>query len=191
MELAAQIKCYRRELDISQEELAERVYVSRQTISNWETEKTYPDIKSLILLSEVFSVTLDQLIKGDLKTMKEEITAQERAKFNRDSNIYSILFVAMVFLAVPLADWLSWWGIALWTVLAAVTMVYAFRVEKYKKKFDIQTYREIVAFTQGKSLDEIEKAREAGKRPYQKFLLLIASGLLGAAVALIYIKLSR
>ena len=50
MELSIQIKKYRTELHLSQEELAEKVYVTRQTISNWENEKSYPDIHSLLLL---------------------------------------------------------------------------------------------------------------------------------------------
>ena len=54
MELGNQIKKYRSELQISQEQLADRIYVSRQTISNWENEKSYPDVNSLVLLSEVF-----------------------------------------------------------------------------------------------------------------------------------------
>ena len=62
MELNAQIKKYRTELNLSQEELAEKVYVTRQTISNWENGKSYPDIHSLLLLSSLFNVSLDQLI---------------------------------------------------------------------------------------------------------------------------------
>ena len=50
-------------------------------------------------------------------------------------------------------------------------------VEKKKKQFDIQTYREIIAFTEGTGLDEIAKAREEGKRPYQKILLAFGTGL--------------
>ena len=56
MELGNQIKKYRSELQISQEQLADRIYVSRQTISNWENEKSYPDVNSLILLSEVSTI---------------------------------------------------------------------------------------------------------------------------------------
>ena len=52
MELSIQIKKYRTELHLSQEELAEKVYVTRQTISNWENEKSYPDIHSLLLASK-------------------------------------------------------------------------------------------------------------------------------------------
>lgn len=47
MELGNQIKKYRSELQISQEQLADRIYVSRQTISNWENERSYPDVNSL------------------------------------------------------------------------------------------------------------------------------------------------
>ena len=78
MELGNQIKKYRSELQISQEQLADRIYVSRQTISNWENEKSYPDVNSLILLSEVFQTSIDKLIKGDIEIMKEKINEQER-----------------------------------------------------------------------------------------------------------------
>ena len=58
MELNAQIKKYWVALNLSQEELAEKVYVTRQTISNWETRKSYSDIHSLLLLGSVFDVGL-------------------------------------------------------------------------------------------------------------------------------------
>ena len=80
MELGKQIKKYRQESQLSQEELANRVYVSRQTISNWENDKSYPDVTSLVLLSEVFQISLDKLIKGDIDTMKEVIKQEEIKK---------------------------------------------------------------------------------------------------------------
>ena len=73
MELGQQLKAHRKELGISQDELAEKIFVSRQSISNWENNKTYPDIHTLLLLAETFSVSLDELIKGDVEEMKEEI----------------------------------------------------------------------------------------------------------------------
>ena len=78
MELGNQIKKYRSELQISQEQLADRIYVSRQTISNWENEKSYPDVNSLILLSEVFQTSIDKLIKGDIEIMKETLDEYEK-----------------------------------------------------------------------------------------------------------------
>lgn len=146
MELGAQIKKYRNEYALSQDELAEKVFVSRQSISNWENGKTYPDIKSLLLLSEVFSVSLDQLVKGDIEMMKREIDAQELESFQKDSNIFTVLFFEILILPIPLAKFLGWWGLAAYLLVFAVGMYYAIRVEKHKKKFDIQTYKEIVAF---------------------------------------------
>ena len=70
MKLGKQIKLHRQEAQLSQEELANRVYVSRQTISNWENDKSYPDVNSLVLLSEIFQTSLDNLIKGDVEVMK-------------------------------------------------------------------------------------------------------------------------
>ena len=185
MELGKQIKKYRLEKNLSQEELAENVFVSRQTISNWENDKSYPDIKSLVLMSEVFGVSLDILIKGDLERMKKEIDAQEYVRFQKDSNIFAILFIAMLVMPIPLVRILKWVGMAVYLCLFAVGMYYAIRIEKYKKKYDIQTYKEIVAFTNGQSLDEIEKAREEGKRPYQKVLAAVGSALLVLVLAFV------
>lgn len=83
MELGSRLKKYRDALGLSQDDLALKIFVSRQTISNWETSKTYPDIKSLLLLSEVFSVSLDQLVKGDIEKMKKEIDAQDLIRFQK------------------------------------------------------------------------------------------------------------
>lgn len=77
MELGKQIKKHRQEVQLSQEKLADRVYVSRQTISNWENDKSYPDVNSLVLLSEIFQISLDNLIKGDIEVMKDVIQKLE------------------------------------------------------------------------------------------------------------------
>ncbi len=183
MELGKQIKKYRTEAKLSQEELADKIFVSRQTISNWENDKNYPDIKSLVLISEVFHISLDTLIKGDLERMKKEIDTQEYARFQKDSRMFSILFTALLIMPVPLVMLLKWLGLALYLVLFGIGMYYAVRLEKYKKKHNIQTYKEIVAFTEGKSLDEIEKAREEGKRPYQRVLLAMGAALLVVVIA--------
>ena len=57
MELGNQIKSHRAALSLSQEELAEKVYVTRQTVSNWETGKSYPDIHSLLLLLSLIHIS--------------------------------------------------------------------------------------------------------------------------------------
>ncbi|WP_417091424.1 helix-turn-helix transcriptional regulator, partial [Marvinbryantia sp.] len=67
MEIGTQIKKYRLASELSQEELAEKIYVTRQTISNWENGRNYPDVKSLLLLSSLFNISLDILVKGDIE----------------------------------------------------------------------------------------------------------------------------
>jgi len=177
MNLGTQIKKYRVEFSLSQDELAEKLFVTRQSISNWENDKTYPDIKSLVLMSEVFFVSLDELVKGDMEIMKKEISEQDREQFKKEDRVLGVLMLLLMFLAVPLAKHGGWLGIAAYVVLAVVTLGYSIKVEKHKKQLDIQTYKEIVAFMDGKSLSEIEKARESGKRGYQKVLLAAGAAL--------------
>lgn len=185
MELGEQLKAYRQKVPLSQEELANRVYVSRQTISNWENNKTYPDVNSLVLLSEVFQVSLDQLIKGDIDAMKEVIRKEEIDKMKRYGAIYTVLLIAVAVSAVPFFMWLGTWAFIPWGILFAAAMYYALKVEKVKKDNDVQTYKEIVAFYEGKRLDEIQKQREIGKRPYQKILLVIGSAVITFVVCIL------
>lgn len=177
MELGKQIKMHRQEAHLSQEELANRVYVSRQTISNWENDKSYPDVNSLVLLSEIFQISLDNLIKGDIEVMKDVIQKEEIEKMNRYGKSYTIMLIATAVSAVPLFMWLGVWAFIPWGIIWAISMYFAFKVEKVKKDNDVQTYKEIVAFSEGKLLDDIHKQREIGKRPYQKILLVIGTAL--------------
>ncbi len=182
MELSAQVKKYRTKLKLSQEELAEKVYVTRQTISNWENGKSYPDIHSLLLLSSLFDVSLDQLIKGDIETMKKIVDEQEIKKFNHYGTIFTVHFILLILLAVPLFIWLKWYAYVLYGIFFVITMFWALKVEKIKKENDIQTYKEIVAFSEGKKLDEIQKMVESGKRPYQNVLKVVISAVIAVAV---------
>ncbi len=173
MEIGNQIKKYRKEIGMTQEELSEEIYVSRQSISNWENNKNYPDLNSLIRLGEVFGVSLDILIKGDWEKMKKEISETDRKDFDQLSTLYAILFGLTILTPVPLFYFLDKLGMAIWGILFAVSFYTALKVEKMKKTLDIQTYKEIIAFSEGDNLDEISKAREEGKRSYQKIFLAL------------------
>lgn len=181
MELGNKIKYYRGEKELSQEELAERVYVSRQTISNWENNKSYPDINSIVLLSEIFEISIDNLIKGDVEQMKEEINSEEVKKLNFYATMMAILMLVATILLMPMLIFIGLYGFIPYFVLVACAMFFAIKVDKIKKDNDIQTYKEIVAFTEGKRLDEIQKIEEKAKRPYQK----VIDGFLWAAIALL------
>ncbi|WP_424554300.1 helix-turn-helix domain-containing protein [Streptococcus agalactiae] len=172
MEIGQQIIRYRKQQALSQEELAEKVYVSRQSISNWENDKTYPDIHSLLLLSQIFQVSLDQLIKGDIEKMKYTITQVDKKNFERDTKVMVTLMILLMISNYPLVYFLEWLGLGIFVLLSIITMTYANRVERFKKKYDVQTYKEILAVSSGKLLDEIEKREERAKLPYQKPLIV-------------------
>ena len=185
MELNEQIKKYRTEMNLSQEELAENIYVTRQSVSNWENGKTYPDIHSLLLLSSLFGISLDQLVKGDIEIMKKEIKEAEIIKMKRYGRTYALMLITTAVSAVPLIMWLGVWAFIPWGIIWAISMYFAFKVEKVKKDNDVQTYKEIVAFSEGKRLDDIQKQREIGKRSYQKILLVIGSAAVTFAVCVL------
>lgn len=186
MELGQQLKAHRKELGISQDELAEKIFVSRQSISNWENNKTYPDIHTLLLLAETFSVSLDELIKGDVEEMKEEINAQERAGFNRDSVCFAIFGIVTVLSIAPLYAFLDYIGCLIWALIVGVAGYFCGRVELYKTMFDIQTYKEILAFQQGadlSTLSAVRAERNVVKHRASKAVMAIVAALIGGACA--------
>lgn len=65
MQIGEKLKEARKNANLTQEDVADELKVSRQTISNWENEKSYPDIISVIALSDLYGVSLDTLLKGD------------------------------------------------------------------------------------------------------------------------------
>ncbi|HEQ4465147.1 helix-turn-helix domain-containing protein [Streptococcus pyogenes] len=183
MEIGQQIIRYRKQQALSQEELAEKVYVSRQSISNWENDKTYPDIHSLLLLSQIFQVSLNQLIKGDIEKMKYTITQVDKKNFKRDTKVMVTLMILLMISSYPLVYFLEWLGLGIFVLLSIITMTYANLVERFKKKYDVQPYKEILAVSNGKLLDEIEKREERAKLPYQKPLIVTVFFLITVAFA--------
>ena len=182
MELGNRIKTFREKINLSQEELADKVYTSRQTISNWENDKTYPDINSLKLLSNIFDVSLDNLVEGDIEKMKKTINENDRKGFIALSRIYSIELIIMICSAYPLLKFVGVIGIGIWILITLITIVTALEIEKIKKEYNVQTYKEIVSFYENKSLTHDEKIEEKAKVPYQRFLLTILSVIIAIIV---------
>lgn len=191
MNVGARIKKYREKQNISQDELALKVFVSRQTISNWETNKSYPDIKSLTMLSNIFHVTLDDFIKGDIEEMKRIVSKEKIEKFNIMSYIFLVEMLIVMFSAYPLFTLDGYIGVIIWALFFVITFVTAIVIEKFKKKNDIQTYKEIIAFLENKSLSYEEVQQEIGKRNYQKILLAILTGLITFIIFIIEIFIMK
>lgn len=93
MNIADRIQTLRKNCGLSQEELADRIGVSRQAVSKWESEQSTPDIDKIILLSDCFDVTTDYLLKGIAPT-------DDAAKNEADARIFSIVATALNFIGL-------------------------------------------------------------------------------------------
>lgn len=97
MDINKKLKEKRLEANLTQQELADILHVSRQTISSWEVGRTYPDLDLLVALSELYSTPLDDLLKEDsemIKDITEKVKKSERRKL---LNIFlSILLIIMI-----------------------------------------------------------------------------------------------
>ena len=70
MNLGKTILNIRKERNLTQEEFGQLFHVTRQTVSNWENEKSYPDLRTLVEISNQFEISLDKLIKEDVEMVK-------------------------------------------------------------------------------------------------------------------------
>ena len=102
MKISSQIKKYRLESSLSQEELADKIFVTRQTISNWENGKSYPDIISVIALSDLYSVSLDELLKGDQKMAEHLEESTNVVKSNKKLTGAILLNIILMILLIAL-----------------------------------------------------------------------------------------
>ncbi|WP_243681249.1 helix-turn-helix domain-containing protein [Lacticaseibacillus manihotivorans] len=89
---------------LSQEQIAEILGVSRQTISNWETSKSYPDIERVMRLAEIYHLSLDELLRGDQQMVK---TWMAETNVVRAGKWLGLLLALNVALAVALTFFLS------------------------------------------------------------------------------------
>ena len=86
---------------MTQEEVAEKLFVSRQSISNWENNKTYPDIGNVIALSDLYQISLDELLKGSDNFMKHLEESTDIVESNKKLIfIIVIALIAMIVMAL-------------------------------------------------------------------------------------------
>ena len=102
MEIGKKLKNARIEAGLTQEKAAEKIDVSRQTISNWENEKSYPDIISVIALSDLYSVSLDELLKGDQDMAEHLEESTNVVKSNKKLTGAILLNIILMILLIAL-----------------------------------------------------------------------------------------
>lgn len=165
---------------------------SQRTVSNWENDKTYPDVQSLLLLSQVFGTTIDELVRGDVDTMKE--TVEKDVRMLRRLGGVMLGFIALMVLA------LVWWvcqmtvwdlsilqtlpTLALVIVLWGIALFAARWADRIKKEHDLVTYQEVLAFWNGEPVDrDTERGRRERLIPHwMKVIRIVGWALLGMAM---------
>ena len=193
MELARQLKAKREERGLSQDEVSKAIFVSRQTISNWENDKTYPDVQSLLLLSQLFEISIDELVRGDVVAMQQAIAEDARRMMLAFSGL-AFLFLLVFSLAWPEPSGFARMskgnlaGAATFIVLYAIGFAMAIAVDRLKKKHDVVTYREIDRFLKSGVVGEPDAEGLARKHPalgvVVKLFAGVAIGLLLAGLLL-------
>lgn len=182
MNIGKQIQYFRKRDNMSQEKLAEKIHVSRQSISNWENERNYPDIHNLLMMSILFNVSLDDLVKGDVKIMKEEL---QKSTFFKWSYIMLASMIILPISIAPVFHFFGYYGFIITLVLTILFMFSSLKVENINKEHNLKTYRQIVDFIEGKPVSE---AKPNIKDKLLKIGLMFASALI--SYSLIYLGLS-
>ena len=99
MNIGEKIKKIRKMAGMTQEELAEKMNVSRQTISKWEKEISSPDLESAIVLCDLFEISLDDL-RGGQSVKEEKISLQDMIKINQRNQKQTILWISGLFFLI-------------------------------------------------------------------------------------------
>lgn len=193
MEIGKRIREYRKIYNLSQEQLADKIFVSRQTVSNWENDKTYPDIQIIVSLSILFNVSLDELIREDLEEMKMKISNK---KANKRADIYSLIMICSTILAslsiglvVALPESKLIWIVPIILFLPAVWS--SFVLEKFKRNNDLKTYKEILAFSQNKDVEVLREKRDTRRIRIEKGIIVLGYAGLTLLICLITILIAN
>ena len=113
MQIGNKINQLRKLSGMTQEQLAEKLNVSRQTISKWESGSSFPDIESVVKVSEIFQVSLDDLLKeGEASVTNkndERITLEDLVKINLHNRRMTLLLISgLIFIMVSILKCPYW-----------------------------------------------------------------------------------
>ena len=138
MEIGEKLRINRNKAGMTQEECAEKLGVSRQTVSNWENGRSYPDIRSVLSLGDLYGVSLDELLKEDEKMIAhlEESTDAVKSRRNMTKLIEILVYLGIWSVSI-LFFWLGGGDdamgyalLVLYLILPVATVVISFLIGK-------------------------------------------------------------
>ena len=177
MDVGNQIRERRQRLGLSQEELAQRLYVSRVTISHWETGRTLPDVQSMLLLANLFGTTIDEMVRGDVDEMREivEKNEQQRKSFAIALGAVEVAVIAVLaFMATAGRDHLDSALRLLLAVLVLASAVVVLVARRQELGRDARSAAELLGAASG---DPVEAARESASANVMRLVLQVFVGL--------------
>ncbi len=117
MSIGERLRERRNALKLTQEEVSERLGVTRQTMSNWENGRSFPDIERVVQLSEIYGLSLDVLLKGDPELMSY---LQESTNSSKWFKVFTVLLVINSLLMITLISFPSISVVLLYLVLGLI-----------------------------------------------------------------------
>lgn len=177
MDIGNQIRERRQKLGLSQDELAQRLYVSRVTVSHWETGRTLPDVQSMLLLANLFGTTIDELVRGDVDEMREMVEKgeQQRKAFAIALGAVEVTVIAVLaFMATAGRDCLNSALRLLLAVLALASAVVVLVARRQEGGRDARNAAELLGAASG---DPVEAARESASANAMRLVLQVFVGL--------------
>ena len=177
MDIGNQIRERRARLGLSQDELAQRLYVSRVTISHWETGKTLPDVQSMLLLANLFDTTIDELVRGDVDEMREMVKrSEQRTKVFAVAlaTVEVIVITALAVTAVAGRDYLE---PVLRLLLAVLVLAFSIAVLVARRGAGAEDAKSAADLLGAATGDAVEAARESGASLGMRLVLQVFAGL--------------
>ncbi|MXQ49471.1 helix-turn-helix domain-containing protein [Streptococcus pneumoniae] len=136
MKIGKQIYQLRTDHDLTQEALANELYVTRQTVSNWERGHSYPDLQSLIAMSEYFNISVHELLKEDLPTIERSLSMKANQHFKQVSTEFVLLFMWFFVSSILSFHFFRENGLLLNLIISAPWLLYkSFQVERFKSDY--------------------------------------------------------
>ena len=177
MDIGNQIRERRQRLGLSQEELAQRLYVSRVTVSHWETSKTLPDVQSMLLLANLFGTTIDDLVRGDVDEMREMVEKNERRTKTFAVALAAVEVVVVTALAVTAVAGRDYLEPVLRLLLAVLVLAFSVAMLAARRGEGGDEARSAAELLGAAAGDPVEAARASGAVLGMRLVLQVLAGL--------------
>ncbi len=177
MDIGNQIRERRARLGLSQDELAQKLYVSRVTISHWETGKTLPDVQSMLLLANLFDTTIDELVRGDVDEMREMVKRSERRTKVFAVALATVEVIVITALAVTAVAGREYLEPVLRLLLAVLVLAFSIAVLVARRGAGAEDAKSAAHLLGAATGDPVEAARESGASLGMRLVLQVFAGL--------------